>query len=177
MTVIVIKFQLTCQKTGNCYCYLIRNCHLKKKLCQYFCADGNPAIQARLCIFSWWLRFWGENRELHQSVRKAWKRALFHSPIRQVSLEASTRLHVYRCCNADDLGWTPHELAEVWWEYAGGTFTTFSMKYTNAKKTRNGPVQAHTWTALDWSTEWTCVFVTNNTLGLRGNMCMTWKDS
>ena len=31
----------------------------------------NPAIQARLCIFSWWLRCWDENRELHQPVRKA----------------------------------------------------------------------------------------------------------
>ena len=26
----------------------------------------NPVIQARLCIFSWWLRFWDENQELHQ---------------------------------------------------------------------------------------------------------------
>ena len=43
----------------------------------------DPAIQARLCIFSWWLRFWDESRELHQPVRKAWQSVdggLFEAP-------------------------------------------------------------------------------------------------
>ena len=35
----------------------------------------NPPSK-HLCIFSWWLRCWCENSELHQPVHEAWKRAL-----------------------------------------------------------------------------------------------------
>ena len=67
----------------------------------------NPALQARLCIFSWWLRFWDENSDMHQPVQKAWRRV--HSRLRG----AKNRWGLVRepmssvIATLMDLGWTP----------------------------------------------------------------------
>ena len=124
----------------------------------------NPAIQPRLCIFSWWLRFWDESRQLHQPVRKAWKHV--HSTLRFTTC----RWRLVRgpmssvVATLMDLGWIPLEpdkwesLAGDWWEFSGGTFAnildeiytcTVNMEWTKSQhalgRQRCGARRRHVW--------------------------------
>ena len=86
------------------------------------------AIQARLCIFSWWLRLWARNTDMRQPVQKAWRRV--HYKLRG----AKSRWGLVRgpmssvVATLLDLGWIPCEPdtwkspTGDWWEFMGGTF-------------------------------------------------------
>ena len=138
----------------------------------------NPSIQARLCIFSWWLRFWDESRELHQPVRKAWQRV--HSTLRF----SKCRWRLVRFTMSSvvatlmDLGRIPLE-PDIWNHLlATGGFSlaalspTYLMRSTRALLTWSGQKPARTWTATVWSKALTRVVITNSTHGWSGTICV-----
>ena len=67
----------------------------------------NPAVQARLCIFSWRFCLWDENSDMHQTVQKAWRRV--HSRLRGAKkpTESRARTHVECNCDSDGFGLDP----------------------------------------------------------------------
>ena len=117
----------------------------------------NPTFHGR-CIFSWWLGVWDENREMHQLVGKAWKRALSALRIARCRWRLVYGTMSSVIATLVDLGWIPHEphkwksLAAEWWEYTGGTFTnildeihqcTENTEWTEAGTHLDGTVLEH----------------------------------
>ena len=121
--------------------------------------EQKPAMEARLCICSWWFRFWSGTRTgnfTNQFGRPGIETILpsFHAKPRwrRVHGPASSVVAML-----SDLGW-PHELDTSksttgdWWEYAGGTFTnilneihqcTKRMEWTEASAHLDGSGLEH----------------------------------